>query len=93
MHMNRDIDVVIARLQHAYPALAVEQLEVSHPGDDDGIWFFTYPGVDDEVHLESWNGQAPFLVESNRAAAATANTAEEAQALVIARLGLGAGTA
>jgi hypothetical protein len=93
MHMHRDIDLVIARLRRAFPALAVEQLRMPHPGDDDGIWFFTYPGVDDEVQLESPNGQAPFLVESNRAPATEAMTPDEAEALVIARLGLDAGTA
>jgi hypothetical protein len=92
MHMDRDIDRVIARLRHAYPALQVEQLRVSHPADDDGIWFFTYPGVDDEVQLESSTGQAPFLVESNRAPTANAATPAEAIALVISRLALDAGT-
>ena len=91
--MDRDIDVVIEKLQRAFPAIAVEQLRMPHPGDDDGIWFFTYPGVDDEVQLESPDGQAPFLIESNRAAAAEARTPAEAEALVLARLGLDAGTA
>ena len=91
--MQCDIDSVIAKLQRAFPKIAVEQLRVPHPADDAGIWFFTYPGVDDEVQLESPDGQAPFLVESNRAPVTDAMTPDEAVALVIARLGLDAGTA
>ena len=43
MHMHRDIDTVIAELQRAHPSIACEQLRVTHPTDDDGLWFFTHP--------------------------------------------------
>ncbi len=43
-----------------------EQPTVSYPGtDDDGVWFFSVPGSDLEVQIESPNGMCPFLVEAN----------------------------
>lgn len=46
--------------------VTVRQLEVLHPGaDDDGLWFFAWPGSNFEVQIESPNGMCPFLIESN----------------------------
>jgi hypothetical protein len=36
---------------------------VTHPADDDGIWFFRNGDV--EVQIESSTGNCPFLIESN----------------------------
>ena len=90
MDMERDIDRVIAALQRSFPGILCEQLRVAHPGaDDDGIWYFTHPGVGLEVQLESADGRLPFLVEGTDSSARdTARTLEEAVGLVAARLGL-----
>ena len=90
MHMHRDIDQVIAKLQRAHPGIACEQLRATHPGaDDDGLWFFTHPGARGEVQLESSTGQLPFLVEGTESPARDiAETVDQAVALVAARLGL-----
>ena len=94
MRMNRDIDQLISALQSTYPAIAVEQLRVRHPGaDDDGVWFFTHPSGRGEVQVESSTGQAPFIVESDCEPPATVGSLGEAAALVAARLGLSTGTA
>jgi len=62
----RDIDLVIQSLQQSYPTIAVQQLQVLHPGaDDDGLWFFTHPSTTIEVQLESSNGSCPFIFESD----------------------------
>jgi hypothetical protein len=88
--MHRDIDTVIAELQHAYPRSACEQIRVTHPSaDDDGLWFFTHPDRPVEVQLESSTGQLPFLVEGTESPARDmARTVDQAVALVAARLGL-----
>jgi len=92
--MHRDIDRLIAKVRRDYPDVAVEQLRVSHPGaDDDGLWFFKHPSTSSEVQVESSTGAVPFLIESDREAPAEALTIEQGMALVVARLGLGAGTA
>ena len=62
-----DIDTIIVAATTKHPRLAVEQLKVKHPGeDDDGIWFFNHPESEFEVQLESSYGTFPFLVETNR---------------------------
>jgi hypothetical protein len=90
MHMDRDIERVIAALRRNYPGISSEQLRVAHPGaDDDGLWFFTHPRGVGEVQLESTTGTLPFLVEGTDSPACdTADTIEQAVALVAARLGL-----
>jgi hypothetical protein len=75
----RDIDSIINRLSSAHPQVRVEQLRVSHPGDDAGIWFFKVAGEPNEVQLESFTGMCPFIVESDTTEAiATARSVQEA---------------
>jgi hypothetical protein len=47
-----------------HPEVKVWQLHVTHPADDDGIWFFQLGNI--EVQAESSNGNCPFLVESTQ---------------------------
>ena len=88
--MNRDIDLVIAAVAGKYPGTTVEQLTVSHPADDDGIWYFRRAGFGLEVNVESSAGMLPFLVESNGTDQANhASTIEEAVQLVGSHLKFG----
>lgn len=60
MNVNmRDIDNILEIIKTRHPNLLVEQLEKINVGDDDGIWF-----IGDNIQIESWNGQCPFLIES-----------------------------
>jgi hypothetical protein len=62
----RDVDQIIEMLKTRHPDVSIEQLKVSHPGaDDDGLWFITTPDLPGEIQIESWNGQCPFLIESD----------------------------
>lgn len=61
----RDVDEIIKRIQDLCPAVEVRQLQVSHRGDDDGIWYFDRPGSDYQVQIESSSGMCPFLVETD----------------------------
>ena len=62
----RDIDRVIEHVQAALPDVRWEQLKVTHPADDDGIWYFSVPGVKGEIHVESSTGMVPFDLGSGR---------------------------
>ena len=64
----RDIEQISQRIISICPTMKIRQLEVSHPGaDDDGLWFFTWPGSNFEVQIESPNGMCPFLSKPTRA--------------------------
>ena len=87
----RDIDVIILSLTQSYPELSVEQLAVTHPADDDGIWYFKHPSCPHEVHLESSYGICPFIFETSAdATVATADSVPAAIRLVVDGLGLAA---
>lgn len=62
--MATDIEEIKRRLRSQYPQVEVRQLEVCHPADDDGLWFFSI-GSEVEVQLESSTGNCPFLMESS----------------------------
>lgn len=62
----RDIDQIIQSIMNVCPDADISQLEVSHPGnDDDGIWFFSQPGSEFEVQIESSTGMCPFIIETD----------------------------
>ncbi len=63
---RRDIDDIIEAVAEKHPQIAVQQLQVKFPADDDGLWFFKHPSSAFEVQLESSNGVFPFLVETDR---------------------------
>jgi hypothetical protein len=60
---NRDIDIFISEFLGKYPQVESWQLEVMHPADDDGIWYFQAGKI--RFHVESSDGNFPFVVESN----------------------------
>jgi hypothetical protein len=61
----RDVEQIIQSIVAKYPAVNVQQLQVRHPGaDDDGLWFFNWPGSIFEVQIESSPGMSPFLIET-----------------------------
>ena|SRR6185312_2678502 len=65
LFMSRDIDHIIERLRVELPGVKVSKLEVAHPSDDNGLWFFKIPGMDGTVQIESSHGNCPFLIESD----------------------------
>jgi hypothetical protein len=62
--MTRDIDIIIEKVREHLPTAAVNQLMVVNPTDDDGIWWFSLPDVERDVHVESSFGNCPFLIET-----------------------------
>ena len=89
--MNRDIDQVIERVKERFPSVLADQLAPSHPGtDEDVLWFFRMPGTNNEVAVDSPNGNAPFQIEhddmQSSSDAETVGTVEEAVEKVAAYL-------
>jgi len=63
----RDVDRIIEGLRRVFPEIVVEQLKVTHPADDDGLWYFHLPeNPKDEIQIESPYGSCPFLIENMR---------------------------
>ncbi len=61
-----DVQQVIVLVRQAYPVARWTRLSVTHPGDDDGIWFFWLPDQPGEVQIESSFGVCPFMVETDK---------------------------
>ena len=59
----RDVDRIIELVKERFPTVVVDQLKVTHPADDDGIWFFSLPPIHKEIQIESSTGMCPFAVE------------------------------
>ena len=81
----RDIDRIMELVKSAIPTVQCEQLKVSHPADDDGLWFFRVAGNPGEVQAESSSGMCPFLIETNNQVA-QGRTVEETADTIIDRL-------
>lgn len=66
MENKRDIDKIIDAVKTQFPNVIVKQLKVKHPADDDGIWYFSFEKLKDEIQIESSHGKRAFLIESVR---------------------------
>jgi hypothetical protein len=84
---QRDIDEIITSVRQAIPTAGVDQLKVKHPGvDDDGLWYFSIPGIEEDIQIESPHGMCPFIVETNEQCsydARTATTLDEAVSMIV----------
>ena len=64
--MTPDLQQIIAGVTGALPDVEWEQLQVTYPADDDGLWFFRRQGRRWwDVQIESSSGTCPFWVETN----------------------------
>jgi hypothetical protein len=86
--MHCDIDEIISEVRLRLPNVVVEQLQVRHPADDDGIWYFAIRGDTKDIQLESSLGACPFLVEHTDSQAPTqrevrAESVDEAIKMVV----------
>ena len=61
--LTSDLAAIISRVVNAVPDAEWAQLKVTHPADDDGIWFFRRASID--VQIESSSGECPFVIECN----------------------------
>jgi hypothetical protein len=84
--MMRDIDTVIEMVRGQLPMLAVRQHEVARSSDDDGVWWFSLPGVKRDVHIESSSATCPFIIETDEQSsgeALRASSVDQAANLII----------
>jgi hypothetical protein len=57
---------VLDELRRRVPGLVVERLQVTHPEDDDNVYFICDPRGLDRVQIDTRpNGQPPFLIEAD----------------------------
>jgi hypothetical protein len=86
--MTPDLRQIIDGVQSVLPDVEWEQVSVTWPADDDGLWFFWRHGHrGDDVQIESSSGSCPFLIETNRDAERRwGSTPAEAVAKIVALL-------
>jgi hypothetical protein len=61
-----DLEEVVRLIQEGLPEARWVQAPVTHPTDDDGVWFFWIPGLPGEVQIESSYAVVPFIVETDK---------------------------
>ena len=63
--VRRDIHKIIEAVHGDLPECSITQEAAYLPGSqDDGIWYFILPGIQDSVQIESSSGMCPFVVET-----------------------------
>jgi hypothetical protein len=76
------IDEVFAALRRSFSDIRIERLSVTHPTDDNNVWFITRASVGTELQIDSMpNGAPPFLLESDSDGARTEDASEAIQRL------------
>lgn len=86
--MHHDIDKIIRQIRQLFPVVKIEQLTVSNPADDDGIWYFwLHESSNDLIQVESPDGECPFVIENMRNdERLIGNTVEEATNIITEHL-------
>ena len=84
--MPRDINQIIEQVTQRLPGAVATQMGPTHASDDDGLWWFSLPGVAPRIQIESPSGACPFLVESDEQSsgeALRAGTIDEAVKFIV----------
>lgn len=63
-----DVERIVPLVTAQLPNVQWEQLRVTFPADDDGLWYFDLPGSRNGVQIESSSGMCPFLIEHSLSA-------------------------
>jgi len=58
-----EMDHILAQIKQTIPDIQIKRLEVTHPADDDFLWFITGDGLNGELQIESCEGDGPFRIE------------------------------
>ncbi len=82
------VDEVLARVRTVVPGLVVERLQVTHPADDDNVYFLGDEHGFDRVQVDTGpGGRPPFLIEAEE----RFETSDVAEAAAIVSSWLGPG--
>lgn len=66
--MGGPIDEIFDGLRARFADLWIERLRVTHPADDDNLWYLGRRGSDEDVQIECGpDGRPPFTLESDTA--------------------------
>ena len=89
--MKRDIDTIIELVKEKLPRVDVWQRSVMNPSaNNDGVWFFSLPGVEKNIQIESSFGTCPFTVEHDHMTSTresqTAETVDVAVGMIVSFL-------
>jgi hypothetical protein len=77
------MDDVLAAVRAAVAGVRVDRLAVTHPADDDNVWFIRRPGGGEDLQIDSHpGGRPPFTIETDAGGPRTVATVEEAVALI-----------
>lgn len=82
--LDRDIDAVIRQVRQRMPEARVARLRVKWPADDDNLWWFSLPGVKQDIQIEG--AACPFLLETEEQCcglALKAATVAEATGMIV----------
>jgi hypothetical protein len=81
------LDQVLARVRAALPWLVVERLEVTHPADDDNVYFLGEEHGAGRVQIDTGDdGRPPFVIEAQE----RFETSDVAEAVAVVSSWLGA---
>jgi hypothetical protein len=86
LEAGKDIFHIIEKVRQILPDVEVQQEQKIHPADDDGIWYFYLPGVEQNIQIESSFGWCPFIVETDEQSgyeARTAKTVDQAVEMIV----------
>jgi hypothetical protein len=82
------LDEVLAGVRRVVPGLIVERLSVTHPGDDDNVYFLGDERGLDQVQVDTVpDGEPPFLIEADD----RVETSDIAEAIAVICAWLGSG--
>lgn len=79
--MSAPIDAVLAAVRASAAGAQVARLAITHPADDDHVWFIRRSGGTAELQINSHHpdGQPPFTIETDQhGGSITVTTVEEA---------------
>lgn len=61
----KDIDTIIQQVRQPLPEVEVTQNPKIHEADDDNLWWFRLPALQQNVQIESADGNCPFWLETS----------------------------
>ena len=81
MSGSSPVERLLADLRRMHPDLSIERLRVTHPADDDNVWFVRLREREVQIDCRR-GGLPPFLIEGNGGAPETADDVELAAAVI-----------
>lgn len=78
---EQPVDELISHLRSRLPSARVERLKVTHPADDDNLWFVRVGATEVQFDCHP-GGQPPFLIEGEKDERHSATSVGDALAVI-----------